>query len=329
MAEQAGTTDPTRPDGSAVPEPPQATAESQGTPEPSPDSEGTPPAEGSGEPASQSQSAPTISWATLTPEDRERLLEEADPEELRKHKRISGLAGQMADKLTSRRVKELKLDELPTDVRDSLFRRVEQDVESRRTQAERERLAESGEYYTLGQQEAERVRLAKEQQAARQQSEKAQAEGLLGFYEQTHEWAKANFPAEVLNKTAADINEEMQTLQPRQQYDLWLKTLTANQVEHQAKLRETEARSKWEKEELPAHRSRWLAERNGNAPTPETEGGSPQGTRTLTDEMIAAMSLEEFKAVWGDNGPKPGSGWVYKPTRAIDPRTLKMSGQAR
>ena len=329
MAEQEPTQDEAKTPGTT---PPQATAESQGTPadsSPSPDSEGTQPADGSGEPASQSQSTPAISWGALTPEDRQRLLEEADPEELRKHPRISGLAGQMADKLTNRRVKELTLDELPTDVRDALSRRVAEDVEGRRAQQERERLAEAGEYYTFGQQEAERVRLAKERQAEQVQKSRAQAEGLLGFYAQTHEWAKANFPAEVLNKTASDITEQMATLEPRAQYDLWLKTLTANQAEHQSKLRETEARSRWEKEELPAHRSRWLAERNGGAPSPETEGGSPTGNRVLTDEMIAAMSLEEFKAVWGDNGPKPGSGWVYKPTRAINPANLKMAGQAR
>lgn len=325
MAEQEPPQDEKEATGST---PPQATAETPGQPSgssPSPDSEGTPPAEGSGEPASQSQSPPTISWATLTPEDRERLLEEADPEELRKHKRISGLAGQMADKLTSRRVKELKLDELPPDVRDVLTRRATEDVENKRAQAERERLADAGEYYTLGQQEAERVRQAKEAQIAQQQAQQAEGKALLSFFEQRYEWAKANFPPEILNKTAADISEQMSVLAPQAQYDLWLKTLMANQSEHQKR----QERERWEREDLPAHRSRWLAERNGNAPSPETEGGSPSGNTVLTDEMIAAMEPERFNAIWGDNGPKPGSGYTYKPTRAIDPRTLKAMGQAR
>jgi hypothetical protein len=327
MEERATTPDPERPeDGTA---PPQATADGQTGVAPSPDSEGTPPADGADAPASQSQTPPAFSWATLTPEDRQRLLEEADAEELRKHPRISGLAGQMADKLTSRRVKELKLDELPPDVREGLFRRAQEDADARNAERERERLAEGGEYYTLGQLEAERVRKAKEAQVAAQKTQEAQAEGLLAFYAQTHEWAKANFDAEVLNKTAADIQEQMQALQPRQQYDLWLKTLTSNQAEHQARQRETEVRSKWEKEELPAHRSRWLAERNGSEPSPETEGGSATGNIVLTDEMIAAMEPKQFNAIWGDNGPKPGSGYVYKPTRAIDPRNLKAMGQAR
>ena len=90
-----------------------------------------------------------------------------------------------------------------------------------------------------------------------------------------------------------------------------------------------QARQKSEKEDLPTYRERWLAERNGGEPSPETDGGSVAGVRELTDEIIGGMDLDEFKAVWDLKKDQPKPGYRYRSTRGIDPRAAQRAGHAQ
>ena len=283
------------------------------------------------EPEKEAPPAPEpVSWGKLSPEDRKRLLDEADPEELRKHERVAGVSGQMAERLYRRRVGELSYDDLPEAARERLAAEVERKARERE-QAEQERqLGQQGEFYTLGQKRWEAVQQAQTEEQRQALDRQAEGRVLKGFEANVQTWAKENFPAEVLDRTAAVLNDsgEMDRLDFRGQYNLWLKTLIDNARTHAAEERVQQERQKWEREELPTYRSRWLAERNGSEPSPETDGGPAPGVRELTDEVIAAMSLEDFQAVWDMKTDKPKQGYRYKPTRGIDPRAAQRAGRA-
>jgi hypothetical protein len=59
-----------------------------------------------------------------------------------------------------------------------------------------------------------------------------------------------------------------------------------------------------------------MSEINGDEPVPERDSGTPGRVREVTDEMIAAMSLQEYEALFDENGrPKPGVR--HRSTRGI------------
>lgn len=59
-----------------------------------------------------------------------------------------------------------------------------------------------------------------------------------------------------------------------------------------------------------------MSEINGDEPVPERDSGTPGRVREVTDEMIAAMSLAEYEALFDENGrPKPGV--LHRSTRGI------------
>jgi hypothetical protein len=59
-----------------------------------------------------------------------------------------------------------------------------------------------------------------------------------------------------------------------------------------------------------------MSEINGDEPVPERDSGTPGRVREVTDEMIAAMSLAEYEALFDENGrPKPGVR--HRSTRGI------------
>jgi hypothetical protein len=286
------------------------------------------------QPAESKEEAPPapepVSWGKLSPEDRKRLLDEADPEELRKHERVAGVSGQMAERLYRRRVGDLTYDDLPPATRDSLVRQVREQIRAEEQSEQERQLGQQGEFYTLGQKRWEAVQQSQTDEQRQQAERQAENKVLKSFESSVQTWAKENFPGEVLDKTAARLNEgdDMDKLDFKGQYNLWLKTLISTAQEHAAESRVQQERQKWEKDDLPTYRSRWLAERNGSEPSPETDGGPPPGVRELTDEAIGAMSLEEFQAVWDMKTDKPKQGYRYRSTRGIDPREAQRAGRA-
>jgi hypothetical protein len=68
-----------------------------------------------------------------------------------------------------------------------------------------------------------------------------------------------------------------------------------------------------------ALRKSLMSEVNGDEPVPERDSGTPGRVREVTDEMIAAMSLAEYEALFDENGrPKPGVR--HRSTRGIPVR---------
>lgn len=284
-------------------------------------------------PAEQSQASPQpqpVSWASLSPEDRKRLLDEADPDELRRHDRIAGLSGQHATRLFQQRVSNLSWDDLPESLRDDMVTRVRRQIADERDTEQSRALGEQGEYYTLGQRRWEELQRKSTEDATRRAEAEAQAKAYRQFEAERAAWAQENLAPEVIDQTARELNESgaMTGKGFREQYDLWLKAAMKNQAEFVKASTLKQEREKWEREELPAHRSRWLAERNGGEATPESDEGTPPSTRDLTDEMIAAMPLKDFQAIWDMDADKPkeGSGYRYKPTNAVGIAALKSMG---
>lgn len=301
---------------------------------PSPAAADTPPSpaveDGQSAPPSETPPAPPITWSGLSQEDRNRLLSEADPEELRRHERVSGLAGQMAQAQTRRRVAELSYEDLPDAVRNRLLeesqkRAVEQAEERRLAQ-----LGEQGEFYTLGEEQWRRF-----QEQAKERTERAALSKVEStFYQQSQgeiqQWAKENFPIEVLDKVRDEETDRLAAIPDfKGQYNHWLTALFKANAEHAKEQAVKAARGEWEREDGPARALRANAERAGSERTPETEGGSPRGSREITDEMIAAMELKDFEAVWDMERNRPKEGYTYKPTRAIDPRRMQVAGDSR
>jgi len=264
---------------------------------------------------------PPVSWKGLSPEDRARLLDEADPEELRSHRRVQGITG----RLYQQRVQDLQPEDLPPTVR----QRIEEATRARLEQEAQERelaaLGQSGEFYTLGQKAFEDMQNRRGQEIRTRRAAEQKSAVTQEFAARTRQWAIDNFPTEVLDAAAHELNEggKMDTLDFEGQYNLWLKTVTTHNARHEAR----QEKQRWEKEELPAHRQRWLAEQNGTEPSPETESnGAPAGQRILTDEAIDRMSLKEFEAVWDMERNEPKKGYRWRPTRSLDTRQIAMGG---
>jgi hypothetical protein len=62
-----------------------------------------------------------------------------------------------------------------------------------------------------------------------------------------------------------------------------------------------------------------MSEINGDEPVPERDSGTPGRVREVTDEMIAAMTLREYEALFDENG-KPKPGVRHRSTRGIPVR---------
>jgi hypothetical protein len=59
-----------------------------------------------------------------------------------------------------------------------------------------------------------------------------------------------------------------------------------------------------------------LSEVNGDEPVPERESGTPGRVREVTDEQIANMTLQQYEALFDENGhPKPGVR--HRATRSV------------
>jgi hypothetical protein len=254
-------------------------------------------------------------------------LSEADREELRQHENISGLAGDLADKRFRSKVQELRPEDLPPATRDRLTRQLREELEAQQREAQEAQLGQNGEYYTLGQQRWEDIQRRKEQQQSSAAREAVEREVYADLQRQAEDYAKT-LPPEVVDRTAQELDGKLDGLPVKAQYHTWVATLNRVNAEHTAALRARAEAEEWEKKKLPAFQQRWLAERNGSEPSPETDGGAPASSRELTDELIDAMSLEEFKAVWDMATDTPKAGYRYRSTRGVDPRAVKAAGRA-
>jgi len=247
------------------------------------------------------------------------LLDKADPEELRKHKRIAGIAGELAKKIATReatRLAEVRAQELLAE-REKLAK----------AEADRQALIEAarkGEFYALGEQVSKNLLVEDQQRFIGQYQTQAKNEAFSGVQSVVDRIAEGFDPA-VISAAAEEVGEFDSGTSWEQGFEKWLPALIKAQARHLAANPET--RKQVEREVTPAVRSRALAELNGAEPVADSGGGRPQKQKTLTDDDIARMEPEEWVTVYDVEKGKFKPGYVYKPTRAIDPRSLQVSGR--
>lgn len=269
-------------------------------------------------PAKEAPKAP--SW--------EELVEAADPDSIRKNRRIMGIAGEMAQRLAATQAEALaakRADEL-----------VEQRLKAREAQAQLEakmERAKAGDFYALGQETADellRQAQARDGDASRLTVEKGATDRVQAAVE---EWSKA-FPPEVLTAAseawsakprAGDFYSDLKTY-----LEVFTPALADHLVRTKAAEQEAALFQKWEKERLPALRARALAEVNGGEPVPDNEGGTPTRQRVVTDDDVRRMPLAEYEQVFdlATGRPKANSGVIYKATRGVDPRQIAAAGRS-
>lgn len=290
--------------------PPEATPAAQAA---SPDA-AAPQAPPSGEPQAEAPQEPEAP-ATPPPPSWEELLEQADPESIRRNRRLMGIAGEMANRLAETRAEQLLTERLD--------KAVEERLERQQAEADRRALLEdarNGNYYQVGQryaEHAEREEQTRAEQAAKQQAESSAYTALQATVD---EWAKA-LPPDVLTQAA----EAYQKVAPKDggypvQFRAWLDNFVPTYVNSLVQQRLNEERAKWEAKELPAVRSRALAEVNGGAPVPDAGQGAPPGARVVTDEEIERMSLNEWQSIWDAKAGRFKEGVAHQATRGIDTR---------
>lgn len=247
------------------------------------------------------------------------LLEKADADTLRKHKRIAGIAGEMAKKIATReaaRMAETRAQEL-----------LQEREQMARAEADRQALIEAarkGEFYALGEQVSKNLLVEDQQRFIGQYQTQAKNEAFSSVQAVVDEIA-GTFDETVISAAAEAVGEFPQGMAWQDGFKKWLPELVKAQARYLAS--NPEARKQVEREVTPAVRSRALAELNGAEPVADSGGGRPQKAKTLTDEDIARMEPEEWVTVYDVDKGKFKPGYVYKPTRAIDPRNLQAVGR--
>ena len=257
--------------------------------------------------------------------DWEALLEKADPDALRKNRRLMGIAGEMAQRLATAKAEELA-QARAVEIADERVR--QREAEAR--EAARLEKVDAGDYYALGQEHAAELLKQKQERDAKG----AEARVAQSFEQRTQatleEWAQA-FPPEVLTKAseayaarprAGDFNGDLKTY-----LEVFVPVLSDHLQSQKAAETEAALFAKWEKERLPALRARALAELNGGEPVPDTAGGAAPRTRTFTDDDVRRMSLEDYKKYFDVETAKPREGVIYRPTRSVDPRQIATTGR--
>jgi hypothetical protein len=275
----------------------------------------------------QTEAEPQAQAEQERPEDEEdegpdlnALLDKADPEQLRKHKRIAGIAGELAKKMATR-----EAERLASARADEILREREQ---YRAAEASRQALIEAakkGEYYALGEQVSKNLLVEDQQRYMGQFQEQAKGEAYSSIQKAVDEIAES-FDESVITAAAEAVGEFPPGTAWQDGFKKWFPELVKAQARYLAS--NPEARKQVERDVTPAVRSRALAELNGAEPVADSGGGRPQKARTITDEQIAAMEPEEWMTVYDVEKGRFKPGYVYKPTRAIDPRNLQVSGRA-
>jgi hypothetical protein len=239
------------------------------------------------------------------------LLDKADPASLRKHPRLAGIIGEQA-KREANRLAEQRAEEL--------VREREERWRAERSRQEVLAKARTGDYYAIGEQAAREALQRDQETATTQFTRQAEAKTYQRMQSTLEEWATEQ-PTEV-NEAAAERMGELDPGTPWEHgFRKWLDAYVQVRAEHLARQPETKQRA--ERDVTPAVRARVLAEMNGREPTADSGSGRPQRVRTITDDDIARMDLDEYMSVWDVENGRPKKGVVYKPTRAIDPRAMQ------
>ena len=137
--------------------------------------------------------------------------------------------------------------------------------------------------------------------------------------------SRRSFDESVIQAASEALGELPQGMTWQDGFKKWLPELVKAQAKYLAS--NPEARKQVEREVTPAVRSRALAELNGAEPVADSGGGRPQKAKTITDEDIARMEPEEWVTVYDVDKGKFKPGFVYKPTRAVDPRQIQSAGR--
>lgn len=222
----------------------------------------------------------TQARATADPKEMLKLLAaNLSTDELVKDERIAGVLGTLADRRARALIQQQEQERVEQQKRDALNR---------------------GDLYQLGELSAGEL-----QQRVQQQQATSQIAPLM----------------DVLTRWQSKLEPEVQTRVQGRQYGAG-KTWDEGAEEYLEAVSQARAELLAEKElkrREPALRKAWLSETNGHGPTPEVDGGPAPGVREVTDEQIAAMSLEESNKYLDDLGrPLPGVNLRY--TRAINLR---------
>lgn len=247
------------------------------------------------------------------------LLEKADADALRKNKRIAGIAGEMAKKIATReasRMAETRAQEL-----------LQEREQMQRAEADRQALidaARKGEYYALGERVSQNLLVEDQQRYMGQYQTQAKNEAYSSVQAALDEVAEG-FDESVIQAASEALGELPQGMTWQDGFKKWLPELVKAQAKYLAT--NPEARKQVEREVTPAVRSRALAELNGAEPVADSGGGRAQKAKTLTDEDIARMEPEEWVTVYDVDKGQFKPGFVYKPTRAIDPRRMQVAGR--
>jgi hypothetical protein len=211
------------------------------------------------------------------------LLKNVPIEELEKHPSIAGWIGDMGNKRAR-----------------ALLAQQEQD----RLEQQKREAAAQGDYYGLGQMAASELQKKAERDAAAQQATPFM-EGVVAF--------QSKLPPEVQQAVGGKTFGSGKSY--AEGVSEYLDAITQATISH----RLNEAVEREIKRREPALRKALLSETNGSGPTPELDGGPAPSSREITDEQIAAMSLEEYDALFDANGrPKPGTR--VRLTRGVDTR---------
>ena len=183
-------------------------------------------------------------------------------------------------------------------------RAMQQQAEQERLEQQKREAAAKGDYYSLGELAASELS-AQQRQAQVAQQAAPFMDGVVAFQSKL----PPEIQAEVQGKTFGAGKSYAEGVSE------YLDAITQAAVSH----RLNEAVEREIKRREPALRKVVLSETNGSVPTPELDGGPAPSSREITDEQIAAMSLEEYDALFDANGrPKPGTR--VRLTRAIDTR---------
>jgi hypothetical protein len=199
------------------------------------------------------------------------LLRNLPVDELEKHPTVRHWIGDMGDKRARALLRQAEQDKLEQQKRDA---------------------AAQGDYYGLGQLTANEIQQRAQQQAAAQQATPFM-DGVVQFQTKL----PPEVQAEVSGKTFGAGKSYAEGVAE------YLDAVTAASITH----RLNEAVEREIKRREPALRKALLSETNGQSPVPELDGAQAPSSREITDEQIAAMSLEEYGAYFDEGGrPKPG-----------------------
>jgi hypothetical protein len=283
--------------------------------------EGTAPVEGQTPEPQEPQEDAAASTAETKPDlpDLDQLLDRYDPEVLRKNRKFMGMVGGVADKLAGQKAQQLAEQRAAKLVEERWER--EQAERSRRAALE---AARRGDYAQLGQSRAREV-LEEDQKRHIDGFRQRATTDAYGRVQAVVNDIANGFPPEVVAAAAEKLGELPSDLDWEGGFKRWLPALIEARAEAMAN--EPETQKKLEQKLTPALKSRLIAEMNGTEPVADSGQGAPQKQRQITDEQIAAMEPEEWVKIYDVKAGKFRPGYVHKPTRALDTRSMQVMGR--